>query len=145
MQLNRMFATCAAALLLAAPLASATNPVDGRWTTLDDETGRAMSVVEVSTTNNVLTARVVQTLNTANATCTACSGDQKGKPIVGMRVLWDLKPTADGWGNGGGFKPSTGDSFKAKSVKLSADGRTLEVTGCKMSVLCRTAKWTRAD
>lgn len=115
----------------------------GRWTTLDDETGKPMSVTEVKEENGKLVARVVETLNTPNATCTECSGAQKGKPIIGMRVLWDLQKTGDGWGNGQGFKPSTGDSFKAKSVKVTNGGKTLEITGCKM-MFCRTAKWQRA-
>lgn len=130
-------------MLAIAAAASAADPVDGRWRTLDDETGKPMSIVEVSTAGGTLNARVVETLNEPNAKCTQCSGADKNKPVVGMRVLWDLKQQDGVWGGGSGFKPSTGDSFKAKSVKPSADGRTLEVTGCKL-MFCRTAKWERA-
>lgn len=130
-------------MLAIAAAASAADPVDGRWRTLDDETGKPMSIVEVSTAGGTLNARVVETLNEPNAKCTKCSGADKNKPVVGMRVLWDLKQQDGVWGGGSGFKPSTGDSFKAKSVKPSADGRTLEVTGCKL-MFCRTAKWERA-
>ena len=56
---------------------------------------------------------------------------QKNKPIDGMVVLWDLKQTDGVWGGGKGFKPSTGDSFKVKSVKLIDGGKKLEITGCK--------------
>ncbi|MCA0394801.1 MAG: DUF2147 domain-containing protein [Proteobacteria bacterium] len=129
--------------LAVAGAASAADPVDGRWRTLDDETGRPMSVVEVSTTGGTLSARVVETLNDPNAKCAKCSGADKNKPIVGMRVLWDLKKKDGVWGDGSGFKPSSGDSFRAKTVQLAADGRTLEVTGCKL-MFCRTAKWERA-
>ena len=135
-----LVATLVAAL--AAP-AQASDPT-GRWRTLDDETGRPMSVVEVTTTGGKLSARVVETLNEPNAKCTECSGANKNKPVIGMRVLWDLTQKDGVWGNGNGFKPSSGDSFKAKSVVPSADGRTLEVTGCKM-VFCRTARWVRAN
>lgn len=130
-------------MLAIAAAASAADPVDGRWRTLDDETGKPMSIVEVSTAGGTLNAKVVETLNEPNAKCTQCSGADKNKPVVGMRVLWDLKQQDGVWGGGSGFKPSTGDSFKAKSVKPSADGRTLEVTGCKL-MFCRTAKWERA-
>lgn len=130
-------------MLAIAAAASAADPVDGRWRTLDDETGKPMSIVEVSTAGGTLNARVVETLNEPNARCTKCSGADKNKPVVGMRVLWDLKQQDGVWGGGSGFKPSTGDSFRAKSVKPSADGRTLEVTGCKL-MFCRTAKWKRA-
>lgn len=130
-------------MLAIAAAASAADPVDGRWRTLDDETGKPMSIVEVSTAGGTLNAKVVETLNEPDAKCTQCSGADKNKPVVGMRVLWDLKQQDGVWGGGSGFKPSTGDSFKAKSVKPSADGRTLEVTGCKL-MFCRTAKWERA-
>ena len=58
--------------------------------------------------------------------------------------LWDLKNKDGVWGDGRGFKPSTGDSFRAKSVKVIDGGRKLEVTGCK-SIFCRSATWVRAD
>ena len=61
-----------------------------------------------------------------------------------MPVLWNLKAIGGGWGEGSGFKPSTGDSFKAKSVKLIDGGNKLEVTGCKM-MFCRSANWIRAN
>ncbi len=124
--------------------ATAADPVDGRWRTLDDETGKPMSIVEVSTAGGILNAKVVETLNEPNAKCSHCSGADKNKPVVGMRVLWGLKKQNGVWGSGSGFKPSSGDSFKAKSVKPSADGKTLEITGCKL-MFCRTAKWERAS
>jgi len=133
------------AVFVAASAQTATSPV-GRWKTFDDETGKAMSVTEVyEAKNGKLAARVVETLNTPNAVCTKCAGDKKNKPITGMSVLWNLEKTPDGWGNGNGFKPSTGDSFKVKSIKLVDGGSKLEITGCKMAFLCRTAHWSRAD
>ncbi|HEV8692986.1 MAG TPA: DUF2147 domain-containing protein [Lysobacter sp.] len=141
------------ALLLALPLLAssaafaqtATSPL-GRWKTFDDETGKPMSITEVyEAKNGKLAAKVVETLNTPNAMCTKCSGDKKNKPVIGMPVLWNLEKTADGWGNGQGFKPSTGDSFKAKSVKLIDGGNKLEITGCKLALFCRTAHWARVD
>ncbi|GHA70868.1 DUF2147 domain-containing protein [Cognatilysobacter bugurensis] len=124
---------------------SPASPV-GRWKTIDDETGKAMSITEVyQAKNGTFAAKVVEALDPKAATCTACSGDKKGKPTAGMVVLWDLKPAGNAWGNGQGFKPSTGDNFKVKSVKLVDGGQKLEITGCKMSFLCRTATWQRAN
>jgi uncharacterized protein (DUF2147 family) len=122
---------------------SAASPI-GRWKTLDDETGKAMTVVEVYTAKNGhLAARIVENI-AAPATCEKCSGKDKGKPIVGMPVLWDLKAKADGtWGDGQGFKPSAGMNFKAKSVKLLDGGKKLQVTGCKAVFICRDATWVR--
>ena len=141
--LGLLFALPLVALSFAA-MAQAPSPI-GRWKTFDDATGKAMSVTEVYLTKNGgIAAKVVETLNTPNATCGKCSGAQKNKPIIGMMVFWNVKNTEDGWGGGQGFKPSTGDSFRVKSVKLMDGGNKLEITGCKL-VFCRSANWVRVN
>lgn len=124
---------------------SAASPI-GRWKTIDDETGKVMTVVEVyAAKNGNLAAKIVENV-AAPPTCDKCSGKDKGKSTIGMPVLWDLKAQADGsWGAGRGFKPSAGTSFKAKSVKLLDGGKKLEVTGCKAAFLCRSATWVRTN
>jgi uncharacterized protein (DUF2147 family) len=133
-----------ALLMLAVPaIASAQNSPVGRWKTIDDETGKVMTVTEVyQAKNGTYAAKIVEAVNPAAAKCDKCSGAKKGQSTIGMNVLWNLKPMDGGWGGGEGFKPSTGDSFKVKSVKMV--GNTLEITGCKF-MFCRTAKWQRAN
>ena len=145
---NKFFATVLALPLLAAVFAASAqspDPVLGKWKTFDDETGKAMSITEVyRTKNGGIAAKVVETLNKPNATCDKCDGKDKGKPIQGMLVFWDVQQEDGTWGGGRGFKPSTGDSFKVKSIKLVDGGQKLEITGCKF-VFCRSATWVRAD
>ena len=132
-------------LLAVLPLvASAQTSPLGRWKTLDDETGKVMTVTEVYTARNgTLAARIVEVVDPAAATCNKCSGDKKGKSTVGMNVFWNAKPKGnDVWGDGEGFKPSAGMSFRAKEIKLVEGGNKLEVTGCKLFI-CRTAVWVR--
>ncbi len=134
-----------ALLLLALPvatMAAQSSPV-GRWKTFDDESGKAMSIVEIyEAKNGMLAGRVVETLDKPNALCGKCQGADKNKPIVGMNVLWDLKKTGNDWGGGKGFKPSTGDSFNAKNITVIDGGTKLKVTGCKM-MFCKHPTWTR--
>ncbi len=145
MRIKSFITLLALPLLAASFVASAQNSPIGRWKTIDDETGKPMTIVEVyEAKNNTLAAKVVETLYAPNAVCTKCSGKDKGKPIIGMPVLWNLKAVGGGWGEGNGFKPSTGDTFKAKTVKLIDGGSKLEVTGCKM-MFCRSANWVRAN
>jgi uncharacterized protein (DUF2147 family) len=133
-----------ALLMLAVPaIASAQNSPVGRWKTIDDETGKVMTITEVyQAKNGTYAAKIVEAVNPAAAKCDKCSGAKKGQSTIGMNVLWNLKPMDGGWGGGEGFKPSTGDSFKVKSVKLV--GNKLEITGCKF-MFCRTATWQRAN
>lgn len=136
----------AAALASLAFSASAQNSPIGKWKTLDDKTGKPMTITEVyQAKNGTLAAKIVENVGNLPANCTTCSGDHKGKPIVGMVTLWNLKANKDGtWGGGNGYKPSEDTSFKAKTVKLADGGNKLEITGCK-SIFCRTATWVRAD
>lgn len=123
-------------------IASAQQSPVGKWKTMDDETGKAMTVVEVyEAKNGTLAAKIVENI-AAPPTCSKCSGANKNKPILGMNVLWNLKNKGGQWGDGNGFKPSTGDNFRAKSVKVIDGGRKLEVTGCK-AIFCKTATWVR--
>lgn len=135
----------AAALVSVAFSASAQNansPV-GKWKTLDDKTGKAMTITEVyEAKNGTLAAKITENLGLP-ATCTECSGQYKNKPHVGIVTLWNLKPNKGGW-SGNGYKPSEDRNFNAKSVKLIDGGKKLEVKGC-VSIICRTATWVRAD
>lgn len=130
-------------ILLPAAASAQDSPL-GRWKTLDDETGKPMTVVEVyGAKGDTLAAKIVENI-AAPANCDKCSGKDKGRSIIGMPILWSLKKIDGGWGGGKGFKPSTGDSFNAKSVKLIDGGNKLEVTGCKL-MFCKTATWERAS
>ena len=123
---------------------SVTSPV-GKWKTLDDKTGKVMTISEVyEAKNGTLAAKIVENLGLP-ATCSDCSGPHKGKPMVGMVTLWNLKANKDGtWGGGSGYKPSEDREFKAKTVTLTDGGKKLEVKGC-VSIICRTATWVRVN
>ena len=123
---------------------NAASPV-GKWKTLDDKTGKAMTITEVyEAKNGTLAAKIVENLGLP-ATCSDCSGPHKGKPMVGIVTLWNLKANKDGtWGGGNGYKPSEDRSFTAKSVSLVEGGKKLEVKGC-VAFICRTATWERVD
>ena len=140
-------------IILAAALASfaftasaqdTASPI-GKWKTLDDESGKAMTITEVyKAKNGTLAAKITENLGLP-ATCETCSGANKGKPFVGIVTVWNLKDKGNGtWGDGNGYKPSDDRSFKAKSVKLVDGGNKLEVKGC-VAFICKTATWVRVN
>ncbi|MEO5628526.1 MAG: DUF2147 domain-containing protein [Thermomonas sp.] len=116
----------------------------GKWKTLDDKTDKPMTITEVyMAKNGTMAAKIIENLGLP-ATCTTCSGEHKGKPVVGMVTLWNLKEKNGVWSDGNGYKPSEDTKFKAKSIKLVDGGKKLEVTGCK-AIFCRTATWVRTN
>ena len=132
-----------ASVAFSASAQNATSPI-GKWKTLDDKSGKPMTITEVyETKNGTLAAKIVENLGLP-ATCADCSDEHKGKPMVGMLTLWNLKANKDGTWAGSGYKPSEDREFKAKSVKLIEGGKKLEVKGC-VSIMCRTATWVRAS
>lgn len=140
-------------LLLTAVLASLSFAVSaqhhaspvGKWKTLDDKTGKAMTISEIyEAKNGTLAAKITENLG-MSATCEECSGQYKGKPYVGIVTLWNLKANADGsWGGGNGYKPSEDRNFNAKSMKLIDGGKKLEIKGC-VAFICKTATWVRVN
>jgi uncharacterized protein (DUF2147 family) len=115
----------------------------GKWKTLDDESGKPMTISEFyMAKNGKLAARIVENLGLPE-TCTGCSGEYHNKPFVGIVTLWHLSPTSNGkWGNGNGYKPSEDRHFKVKSVELIDNGERLRVTGCVLFI-CKKAEWVR--
>ncbi len=142
-------------LLLALPLSVAafvaqaadTSPV-GRWQTIDDETGKPKSIVQIEQAGNgTLSGKVVEILQSnhgPNPMCDKCDGAQKGKPIKGMTILWGLKPDGTAvWSGGSVLDPAKGKTYKAK-VTLTDGGKKLQMRGyIGIEALGRTQTWVR--
>jgi uncharacterized protein (DUF2147 family) len=141
------------ALLLALPLAFtsvafATDSPAGYWQTIDDETGKPKSIVEiVQAPDGTLTGKVAEILQSdhgVNPICTACKGELKDKPIQGMTILWDLKPEGElVWSGGSILDPAKGKTYRSK-VTLLKGGDELEVRGyIGIEALGRSQTWIR--
>ena len=139
---NMLLTAVLASLSFAATAQHTASPV-GKWKTLDDESGKPMTITEIyETKNGTLAAKIVENLGLP-ANCDGCSGQYKGKPFVGIVTLWNLKAQKDGtWGGGNGYKPSEDRHFKVKSVELIDNGERVRVTGCVLFI-CKKAEWVR--
>lgn len=144
---TRIFVLLLLALpLLAVPLVSfAQSSPEGRWKTIDDETGKVKSIVEITrAANGTLQGKVVELLNSdrgPNATCDKCKGANKDKPIKGMTILWGLKADGDEWSGGTVLDPAKGKTYKSK-LELLDGGKKLGMSGC-IAFICRQQVWVR--
>ena len=146
MRKTLMAAMLAAPLMALSLVASAADPVVGRWKTIDDKTGKVKSIVEISqAANGTLTGKVVDILHSdkgPNPVCDGCEGANRNKPVKGMTILWNLK--ADGankWSGGTILDPANGKTYKSK-MELQPGGTRLDVSGC-IALICRAQTWQR--
>jgi uncharacterized protein (DUF2147 family) len=125
---------------------SGNSPV-GLWKTVDDATGKVKSVVSIWVENNKLYGRIQKIVDPdpkdPNPTCDDCSGDQKGKQVIGLRILWDLQKDGDGWSGGSILDPANGKIYKCL-LSVEDGGKKLKVRGfIGFSLLGRTQYWLR--
>ena len=142
---NLIAATTALVLLLLAMAAAAQQSPTGRWKTIDDETGKVKSIVEITqAADGTLQGKVVEILQSdrgPNPTCDKCKGANKDKPVKGMTILWGLEKDGDEWSGGTVLDPAKGKTYKSK-VELLEGGQKLGMSGC-IAFICRQQVWVR--
>ena len=146
MRMKSRLVTCLLVAVALLPMAaSAQTSPTGRWKTIDDETGKVKSIVEITqSTNGTLQGKVVEVLQSdrgPNPTCDKCSGANKDKPVKGMTILWGLKPDGDEWSGGTVLDPAKGKTYKSK-LEMLEGGRKLGMSGC-IAFICRQQVWVR--
>ncbi len=146
--MKRIMCSCAALLIVVtAPtlaMADSTSPL-GNWTTYDDETNKAKSVIEVYDEGSTLSAKIVTVLDKKEDTpkCGACKDELKDHPIEGLRIVWDMEAKGDKWKGGRILDPENGKIYKAK-MELTENGSVLKVRG-SLGPFGRTQIWKRAE
>ncbi|TDS58862.1 DUF2147 domain-containing protein [Myroides indicus] len=118
--------------------------VTGKWRTIDDNTGKEKSIVEIYEENGKYFGKIVQLLNPTkkNPTCDACPGDDKGKPIEGLVIIKDLQKKGDEYTGGKITDPQSGKQYKC-TIKLNGKDK-LDVRGyVGISLIGRTQTWLK--
>jgi uncharacterized protein (DUF2147 family) len=135
--------TLMAATLPAPDTAMQPSPLAGSWRTVDDETGQAKAIIRIVERDGRLDGRIETLLRPdAERYCGKCQGERRDKALVGMVILWDLRPDGAEWTGGQILDPATGKTYRARA-RLRKDG-TLEVRGfLGVSLVGRTQLWHR--
>ena len=120
--------------------------VEGKWKTIDENTGKARSIVEIYQKEGKMYGKVVDIMdpNRKKATCTTCTGKEKGKPILGLEIIKGLEKDGDEYVDGTIFDPESGKTYKSKIWLNEDDPDKLNVRGYVM-FLYRTQEWIRAN
>jgi uncharacterized protein (DUF2147 family) len=135
--------------MLGSPPATSQEPApSGTWITIDDQSHRPRSAVEITETDGLLSGRIVRLYlapgEDTNPRCTECSGNRHDAPVLGMTILWNLRRHGNDWDGGEILDPETGEIYRV-TLHPGAAGDRLEVRGyIGFSLLGRTQVWERA-
>ena len=121
----------------------------GKWKTIDDSTGEAKSVINIWEKDGEIFGSIESLYRkphqNPNPLCTKCKGSLRGKPIIGLTIMRDLKQDENEWKGGTILDPENGNTYKC-TIEVMEDGAKLKVRGfIGVSVLGRTQYWHRAD
>lgn len=121
--------------------------VEGRWTTYNEQTGSPLSEIEIIKSGNSITGKVSQifleSYQGEDPVCIKCSGERKGKKVVGMNFLWGFKKEDDSWTTGKILDPESGEIYTSKLWLDDANTLQLRGYGGPLDLFYRTQTWKR--
>ncbi len=122
---------------------SAQTPILGEWITVDDASGEQKSVVNIyKGSNGMYYGKIVELFGDADAVCTACTGNDHNKPVVGLIIIRDMQ-LKDGELRGGKvLDPDNGKFYYAK-VYIKDGKLVLRGSLDKAGLLGRSQTWIR--
>ncbi|MEC7119826.1 MAG: DUF2147 domain-containing protein [Pseudomonadota bacterium] len=153
--MNRIYIGLLASLLVStATVASTPDDILGYWRTIDDETGFAKAIVHIQRAdNNTYVGIVAEIIERPDykpvQVCTICPEPFKGRRIVGMPLIWNMKAeTHKGFQYTGGYAidPISGKIY-AGDIRLSPDSRRITLRGKVIGAgfLNRSQTWLREN
>lgn len=115
----------------------------GKWKTIDDETGKEKSIVEIFIKNGKAYGKIIELLNPEkkDAVCDLCDegDDRKDKKVLGMEIVRGLEKDGNEWEDGTILDPNNG---KVYDCKIWVEGGDLQVRGY-IAFFFRTQTWKK--
>ena len=93
---------------------STTPSVIGKWKTIDDNSGKAIAIVEIYENSGKVYGKVIDVFLARDKVrkCVNCSGADKNKPILGLTVIRGLTKDGDEYSGGRILDPKSGNFYK---------------------------------
>jgi uncharacterized protein (DUF2147 family) len=127
------------------------DPLIGKWKTIDDRTGYSRADVEISKKpDGTYEGIIVETRNIPGAEkkeiCSNCPGKLKNTPLIGLPFIWGFKQDPKNpheFIQGHVLDPIGGKDYKGKA-RLSANGKRLTLRGyVGVSLIGRSVTWVK--
>jgi uncharacterized protein (DUF2147 family) len=117
----------------------------GKWKTIDDNTGKARSIVEIIKKDGKAYGKILKLYREPgedlNPICDECSDYRKDKKVIGMTIITDMEKDGDEWEDGEILDPENG---KVYDCKLWVENGKLKVRGY-VAFFFRTQTWFPAS
>lgn len=120
--------------------------VTGKWKTVDDETGKEKSIVEIFEKDGKLYGKIVKLYREEgedpDPICDLCEDDRKDKKVVGMEIIRGMEKDGSEWDDGTICDPKNGKVYDCKLWVDESDENKLNVRGY-IAFFFRTQYWIR--
>lgn len=115
----------------------------GQWKTIDDESGKQRSIIELFMKGDKLHGKILQLFRApgeeADPICVDCKDDRKDQKVIGMEVLRGMLKDGEEWKDGTICDPENG---KVYDCKIWLEDGQLQVRGY-VAFFYRTQTWLR--
>lgn len=135
------------ALLIGVALPTCAQEVKGKWKTIDDETSKPKSIVEIFERDGKMFGRIVKLFREPgedqDPVCDECEADDPryNKKVIGMEIMTEMV-LADGEYSGGDIlDPNNGKVYRCR---IWLEGADLKVRGY-WGPFYRTQTWLKAQ
>lgn len=104
----------------------------GKWKTIDDETNKPKSIVEITEKNGIFSGKIIKLFRSPeedqDPVCEECDPEDGRymKKIIGMEILRDMKKSGSEYSEGTILDPNNGKIYKCK---IWLEGNNLMLRG----------------
>jgi len=119
--------------------------VTGKWKTIDDETGKPKSIVEIYIKDGKAYGKIIKLFKEPSEDqdpiCDECTDYRKDKKIIGMTIITDMVQDGDEWEDGEILDPNNG---KIYDCSFWIENNNLMLRGY-IAFFYRTQTWIRVE
>lgn len=118
--------------------------IEGKWKTIDDETGKPKSIVEIfKKSDGKYYGKIHQLLiKPENENCVKCKDDRKNKPLIGLEIIRGLSKNRGVFSGGTITNPKDGKSYKTEILR---EDNTLKVKAIMLGIAVKTQIWHKLN
>lgn len=119
---------------------------EGLWHTVSDVDGKPRGIVEIfRDATGAFSGKITGSLRgeSADRVCDKCTGERKGKPLLGMVIFSGLRWDGKGYSGGEILDPDNGKTYRCL-IRIEDGGQKLNVRGyIGIPTIGRSQFWVR--